>query len=148
MKVGYPHPSSPAATIIMQANPSRDTRPEMQLRSALHRAGARYRVHHAIRVDDRRPVVVDIAFTKHRLAVFVDGCFWHACPVHGEIPKANRAYWEPKLRRNRERDRETTERLADAGWLAIRTWEHEDVAVACRRVMAALAARSQPMSIA
>lgn len=126
----------------MRANPSRDTGPELRLRSALHRAGVRYRVHRAIRVDDRRPVVADIVFPAHRLAVFVDGCFWHACPLHGTIPKANRAYWEPKLLRNRERDHETTIRLEGAGWLAIRIWEHEDIVVACRCVLTALAGRA------
>jgi DNA mismatch endonuclease (patch repair protein) len=112
----------------------------MRLRSTLHRAGARFRVHHVIRVDERRPVVADIAFTRRRIAVFLDGCFWHACPEHGEIPIANRTYWEPKLARNRERDREAIARLANVGWLAIRIWEHEDVVVASSRVLDALAA--------
>lgn len=141
--VAYPHPTTPTASVIMRANVSKDTRPEMRLRSALHRAGARYRVHLAIRVDAGRPVSVDVAFVRRRVAVFVDGCFWHACPEHGTMPAANRAYWERKLRRNRERDLETADRLSRAGWLAIRVWEHEDATIASKRILAALAARSR-----
>jgi DNA mismatch endonuclease, patch repair protein len=141
--VAYPHPTTPTASVIMRANVSRDTKPEMRLRSALHRAGARYRVHLPIRVDDGRPVTVDVAFMRCRVAVFVDGCFWHACPDHGAMPVANRAYWERKLRRNRERDLETTDRLSRAGWLAIRVWEHEDAGIASERILAALAAGSR-----
>ena len=131
----YPHPSSPVASTIMRANPSRDTGPEVRLRSALHRAGARFRVHQSIRVDEGRPVIVDIAFPRRRVAVFLDGCFWHACPEHGTIPKANREYWEPKLRGNRQRDLETVNRLERAGWCAVRVWEHEDLDAACARIL-------------
>jgi DNA mismatch endonuclease, patch repair protein len=122
----------------MRANPSRDTVPEVRLRSALHRAGARFRVHQSIRVDGGRPILVDIVFQRRRVAVFLDGCFWHACPEHGTVPKANRSYWEPKLRRNRERDLATVNRLECAGWRALRIWEHEDVETACVRVLHAI----------
>jgi DNA mismatch endonuclease (patch repair protein) len=87
--------------------------------------------------------MVDVAFTRRRVAVFLDGCFWHACPAHGVTPLANRAYWERKLRRNRERDLETVHRLSRAGWLSIRVWEHEDAGIASERILAALAARSR-----
>lgn len=137
----YPYPSSASATVIMRANVSKDTGPELRLRSALHRAGARYRVHQSIRVDAGRPVLVDVVFPRRRMAVFVDGCFWHSCPAHGEIPKANRGYWLPKLRKNQERDQETTRRLEAAGWKVVRVWEHEDVRAACKRVLAALTDR-------
>ncbi len=132
--VGYPLPSDGFVTIRMRANRSRDTRPELLLRSALHRAGLRFRVHYSVRVDGGRAVVVDVAFTRRRLAVFVDGCFWHACPVHSVTPKANSTYWGPKLSSNAERDLETVRRLERAGWEVIRVWEHEDVSVAAARI--------------
>src|SRR5579859_4803362 len=100
----YPHPSSPAATIRMRANRSRDTSPELALRSALHRAGLRFRVNFKVRADDRRPISVDIAFPRRKVAVFVDGCFWHGCKEHRTIPVANRAYWAPKIEENARRD--------------------------------------------
>jgi DNA mismatch endonuclease (patch repair protein) len=89
----------------MEANRRRDTAPEVRLRSLLHRAGLRFRCDHPIRIDGRI-VRVDIVFTRRRLAVFVDGCFWHGCAEHGQIPQANRDYWAAKLTRNAQRDRE------------------------------------------
>ncbi|MGC1185191.1 MAG: very short patch repair endonuclease [Candidatus Dormiibacterota bacterium] len=109
----------------MRANPSRDTGPEVRLRRLLHAAGFRYRVNYSVRVDGSRPVSVDIAFTGVQVAVFVDGCFWHSCPEHGSVPKVNAQYWPAKLRRNAERDLETTRRLQRAGWEVARFWEHE-----------------------
>jgi DNA mismatch endonuclease, patch repair protein len=104
---------------------SRDTKPEMALRSALHRLGYRFRKDYAIRVDGKliRP---DIAFTKRRIAIFVDGCFWHCCPEHGRQPQVNGEYWSPKLRRNVARDSEQTRALEAAGWIVVRFWEHDD----------------------
>jgi DNA mismatch endonuclease (patch repair protein) len=122
----YPFPSTPYATTIMKANPSRNTGPELRLRSLLHASGLRYRVNYPIRADERRPIVADIAFTRVKLAVFVDGCFWHACPLHGTVPRANLGYWGPKLRRTAERDRETSARLDQSGWLVWRVWEHQE----------------------
>lgn len=122
----------------MRANPSKNTGPELRLRRLLHAAGLRYRVNFASRVDGGRPVSVDIAFTRAKLAVFVDGCFWHSCPEHGSVPKANAQYWPAKLRRNVERDRETTRRLQMAGWVVTRLWEHEDPPRAASRVIALL----------
>ncbi|MHB8620261.1 MAG: very short patch repair endonuclease [Chloroflexota bacterium] len=121
----------------MRANPSRNTGPELRLRSLLHVRGLRYRVNHSVHLGQGRPVLVDIAFTRLSLAVFVDGCFWHACPIHGTVPKANSAYWCPKLQRNAERDRETSCRLEDAGWRVLRLWEHEDLNDAAARVVRA-----------
>lgn len=131
---GYPHPSSPQATAVMKGNRKRDTRPEMALRSALHRVGFRFRRDYPIRLEGRRTVRVDIAFTKARVAVFVDGCFWHSCPEHGNRPKVNDGYWGPKLARNVQRDREHDEALRSIGWRSIRVWEHEDVDQATERV--------------
>jgi DNA mismatch endonuclease (patch repair protein) len=103
-----------------------NTKPEVALRSALHRAGYRFRKDFAIRVEGKliRP---DIAFTKLRIAVFIDGCFWHSCPEHGRRPAVNGRYWSPKLQGNVERDRRQTDALRGAGWQVIRCWEHEDV---------------------
>lgn len=107
----------------MQANKRRDTSPEIAVRRLLHSAGHRYRVDFAPIGGRRR---ADIVFTRKRIAVFIDGCFWHGCPAHGNRPKANANYWGPKLDRNIERDRETNETLRAAGWTVLRFWEHED----------------------
>lgn len=122
---GYPSPSTPYVTAIMRANRGRNTGPELRLRRLLHAAGHRYRVNYPIRLDERGPILVDIAFPRVGLAVLVDGCFWHSCPLHGSRPKANAEYWTAKLARNMERDSETTTRLGLAGWVVARFWEHE-----------------------
>lgn len=108
----------------MRANPRRDTKPEIALRSTLHRQGLRFRKDLPIRLPERivRP---DIVFTRQRLAIFVDGCFWHRCPTHGTSPKANSDYWGPKLQRNVDRDHAVNEQLRAAGWTVLRAWEHE-----------------------
>lgn len=107
----------------MQAIRRRDTGPEKRLRSALHQAGYRYRCDLSIQLDGIRPRP-DIVFTKKRVAVFVDGCFWHSCPAHGADPRANQDYWVPKLQRNRERDAVQTQALEEAGWTVLRLWDH------------------------
>lgn len=109
----------------MRANRKRDTKPEVKLRSTLHQRGLRFRKNWPIRTANLA-VRADIVFTAKRVAVFVDGCFWHCCPSHGTTPRTNADYWLPKLARNVERDREVTEALQDEGWLVIRVWEHED----------------------
>jgi DNA mismatch endonuclease (patch repair protein) len=116
----------------MQANRRRDTGPELALRRALFALGYRYRVDYRALPQLRRRV--DIAFTKDKLAIFVDGCFWHSCPEHGSVPKSNTDYWFPKLKRNVERDRETDRALADQGWRVIRIWEHDDPGRAASRI--------------
>jgi DNA mismatch endonuclease (patch repair protein) len=113
-----------------------DTGPERALRSQLHRRGLRFRVHRPLAFDRRRKV--DIAFPAARVAVFVDGCFWHACPEHATYPKANAELWRAKLERNQERDHETSARLISSGWQVIRVWEHEDPAKAAERIEAAV----------
>lgn len=133
----YPHPSSPAATAVMKGNTRRDTKPEVMVRSLLHRRGLRFRKDHRITVDGVR-THPDIAFTRWRLAVYIDGCFWHRCPEHGTTPASNVDYWVPKLRRNVERDRRATAALESAGWSVMRVWEHiapEDAAdVICEAI--------------
>ena len=135
----YPHPTTPEVSERMRRNPRRDTKPEVALRSELHRRGLRFRKDLPIRAPGRvvRP---DVAFTRSRLAVFVDGCFWHACPIHGTQPSANMDYWEPKLARNVARDRAVDAALSEAGWQVLRAWEHEDPAEVAKRVASALAA--------
>jgi len=116
----------------------RDTGPELHLRKLLYRAGLRYRVVYPVPGMPRR--TIDIAFTRRHIAVFVDGCFWHGCPVHGTAPVANAEWWAQKLRRNAERDQETTERLQALGWQVIRLWEHETPESMLRAVLVGLGA--------
>lgn len=110
----------------MQANKGRDTTPELLIRRLLHAGGFRYRVNFRPLATLRR--TADIVFTRARLAVFIDGCFWHGCPVHYKRPGINRDYWDLKVARNRERDVETNESLIANGWHVLRIWEHEAVA--------------------
>jgi DNA mismatch endonuclease (patch repair protein) len=118
----------------MQRQARRDTAPEMALRRALHRRGLRYRVDAAPLPGLRR--TADLVFPRERVAVYVDGCFWHACPQHASVPKANRAWWTEKLAANVRRDRDTDDRLERAGWAVVRVWSHEDAGVAADRVEA------------
>jgi len=135
---------SPSRRRIMQGNKSRDTLPELAVRRLLHRQGFRYRVNFKPEPSLRRSA--DIVFPWARIAVFVDGCFWHACPDHSSTPRSNTAYWVPKFARNRERDQDTTARLERAGWAVLRYWEHEDpeevAASVATRVMLGRAAGS------
>jgi DNA mismatch endonuclease, patch repair protein len=126
----------------MQATRQRDTPPERALRSELHRRGMRYNVQRAPLPQLRRRA--DIVFPRARVAVYVDGCFWHACPVHGTWPKANAAWWRAKIESNRLRDRDTDWRLKEAGWTVVRVWEHEEPEAAADRVQAAVAAEPGP----
>ena len=120
----YPTPTSLAVTKKMRSNRRSDTTPEVLLRSLLHRSGLRFRKDYAIRLPSGKVTHSDIAFPRRKVAVFVDGCFWHCCPEHGTIPKSNQAYWVPKLRENVERDKSVTEGLLSEGWQVIRIWEH------------------------
>jgi DNA mismatch endonuclease, patch repair protein len=121
----YPHPTSAAVTAVMKGNRRVNTKPETAVRSLLHRMGIRFRKDHPIQAGDVR-VRPDIVFTRHRVAVFVDGCYWHSCPEHGRSPKSNTFYWGPKLERNRQRDLEVDRALKAHGWQVLRFWEHED----------------------
>ncbi len=117
------------------------TKPELALRSALHRQGYRFRKDYRLDLADGARVRPDIAFTARRVAVFVDGCFWHVCPEHGRDPAVNEWYWAPKLRRNIERDRAADAALAAAGWSVVRVWEHEPLDAAIAAVVAVLGGR-------
>lgn len=119
----------------MLSNRRRDTAPELQVRRLLHAAGLRYRVDYAPLGGRRR---ADIVFTRRRVAVFIDGCFWHGCPQHATLPKTNSDYWLPKLERNIERDRAIDALLRDAGWTVLRYWEHESPADVAQAVATAI----------
>ena len=119
----------------------RDTKPEMAIRRLLHAQGLRYRVDVMLPGMRRR---ADLLFSSARVAVFVDGCFWHGCPDHGTQPKGNAAWWAEKIKSNVERDRDTDLRLATEGWTVIRIWEHEEPDVAAARVAEAVSGKTQP----
>jgi DNA mismatch endonuclease (patch repair protein) len=121
----------------MRANRRVDTGPERALRSELHRMGLRFRKDLPVRLAVRR-VRPDVVFTKAKVAIFVDGCFWHRCPDHGQLPKSNRDYWEPKLSRNVERDREVDRALASAGWKVFRFFEHVAPEIAAAQIASAV----------
>jgi DNA mismatch endonuclease (patch repair protein) len=129
-------PSSAGVSERMKRVRRRDTVPELELRSELHRRGLRYRV-------DRRPLKgvpsrADLVFGPATVAVYVDGCFWHSCPEHGTMPRANEAFWQDKLGRNRDRDATVNDLLIAAGWTVVRVWEHEEIEPAADRVEAAV----------
>lgn len=121
----------------MRGNRRRDTGPELRLRSALHARGFRFRIDHPIEAGERR-VRPDIVFTRQRVAVFVDGCFWHACPQHGTQPRTHAPYWAQKLARNVARDRRVDADLESSGWRVVRVWEHEAPEAAAGTVAAVL----------
>ncbi|PFG94663.1 T/G mismatch-specific endonuclease [Saccharopolyspora erythraea NRRL 2338] len=116
--------SSEGVRKSMQANKGRDTKPELALRRAVHALGLRYRVSTRPLPAIRR--TADLTFSRAKVAVFLDGCFWHGCPEHHTQSATNAEFWAEKVRRNRERDREIDRLLAEAGWSVIRIWEHED----------------------
>ena len=140
----YPRPSSEGRSANMRANRRTDTKPELALRRALHGLGYRYRKDYRLDLEGGRRVRPDIAFTARKVAVFVDGCFWHACPDHGSKPSVNGWYWGPKLLRNMERDRLADAALALAGWRVVRLWEHVPLEEAVEAVRTALADAGLP----
>lgn len=140
--VPYPEPGAPAATAIGKANRRTGTKPEMLVRVTLHRRGLRFRKDYLLRVGTVR-VRPDVVFTRAKVAVFVDGCFWHRCPEHASTPKRNLEYWLPKLQANVERDRRVDDALEAEGWLVVRLWEHEAVEVAADRIEGAVRPRSR-----
>ncbi|MGO1992310.1 MAG: very short patch repair endonuclease [Corynebacterium sp.] len=119
---GSPAPLNRHVRDAMRRMPRKDTRPELLVRQELHARGLRFRVSYGY-----LPGRPDIALTRAKVAVFVDGYFWHLCPVHGSLPKNNREWWETKLARNRERDLEKDAELRRLGWLPLHYWEHDDV---------------------
>ena len=125
--------SSEGARRSMQSNKGRDTKPELLVRRLLHAAGLRYRVSARPEKDLRR--TVDVLFRPARVAVLIDGCYWHGCPDHYIPPKANGGYWSDKVARNRARDAATNRVLTDRGWLVLRFWEHEDPVAVAQRII-------------
>ena len=141
----YPTPTSPTATRKMRSNRRSDTKPEVSLRSLLHRSGLRFRKDFAIRLSTGRVVHSDIAFTRRRVAVYVDGCFWHSCPEHGTLPKSNQDYWIPKLRENVDRDRAIDRELRADGWRVLRLWEHVGAEAAMTTIVEVLSKPNRPL---
>lgn len=121
----------------MRGNRRRDTSLELRVRRALHARGLRYRVDFAPLTGLRSRA--DVVFTRARVAIYLDGCFWHGCPIHATTPASNADYWIPKLRRNRERDTAITAALEAAGWTVMRFWEHEEPALVVDRIVARVA---------
>ncbi|BAJ73210.1 DNA G:T-mismatch repair endonuclease [Microbacterium testaceum StLB037] len=138
-----PWASSDAARKTMQGNRGRDTKAELAVRRLVHAAGLRYRVNARPEKDLRR--TADMLFTRVRIAVFIDGCYWHGCPQHFSMPATNLDYWSAKIERNRVRDVETTTHLEARGWLVLRFWEHETPSHAADQIIQAVnASRIQP----
>lgn len=125
----------------MLATRRRDTSAELALRCELHRRGLRYRVDYPPLPGLKRRA--DIVFTRQRVAIFCDGCFWHGCPDHATWPRNNAAWWRKKIEANKRRDADTDARLADAGWIVFRVWEHEDQKRAADLIQAALMNRGR-----
>lgn len=142
-RLPYPVPQDAVRSATMRAIRRTDTKPELIVRSGLHRLGFRFRKDYPIQAESRK-VRVDIAFTRRRLAIFIDGCFWHQCPEHGTVPKTNRGYWVPKLEQNARRDARVTRELEEAGWSVLRIWEHVPPEDAIAAIAAAVARTSAP----
>lgn len=120
-----PHPGAltPAVSQRMSSARRKDTKPELDVRRLLHARGLRYRVTYPVPGSPRR--TIDIAFTRTKVAIFLDGCFWHRCPDHGTLPRSNAEWWARKLEANSARDAETNGLLVENGWTVLRFWEHE-----------------------
>lgn len=136
----HPGASSDAISARMSVARRRDTLPEVAVRGVLLARGLRFRVDYPIPGQRRR--TIDIAFTRRRVAVFVDGCFWHGCPEHGTRPQKNSAWWQAKLAANRARDADSDAILRDLGWSVLRVWEHESPELAAARIAEHVAAAS------
>jgi DNA mismatch endonuclease Vsr len=132
---GVPPASSELIRRRMSTTKRRDTGPELALRAELHRLGLRYAVDRPVDGTRRR---ADVVFVSARVAVYVDGCFWHGCPDHGTVPKQSREWWVAKIEANRRRDADTDARLRAAGWTVLRFWEHDDPTAAARKVLKAV----------
>ncbi|BBZ21723.1 very short patch repair endonuclease [Mycolicibacter hiberniae] len=125
--------SSEHARLTMRANRSRDTKPELAVRRLVHAMGLRYRVDFPPLPSNRR-MRADLVFTRARVAVFIDGCFWHGCPDHHTVARTNAEFWATKVLGNRTRDERTNAVLTDAGWTVLRFWEHEDPSTAAQAI--------------
>ncbi len=141
---GIPEASSPEALARMKRTRRRDTAPEIRLRTRLFALGLRYRV-------DARPLPglarkADVVFRRARVALYIDGCFWHGCPLHATWPRENAEFWREKIETNRRRDADTDRRLGEAGWAVVRVWEHENPAEAATRIAKLVRARMRPVN--
>jgi DNA mismatch endonuclease (patch repair protein) len=125
-------PSSHEASLRLARVRQKDTNVELALRKELHAKGLRYRLHVPLLTKPRR--VPDIVFSSAKVAVFVDGCFWHGCPEHGSWPKSNAQFWREKIEANRARDADTDQRLQASGWQVVRVWAHESAHQAAKRI--------------
>lgn len=130
-------PSTVGVSERMRRQRSGDTRAELAVRKALFSLGLRYRKHYPVPGRPRRSI--DIAFPTKRVAIFIDGCFWHGCAVHKNVPKSNEAWWSAKLEQNKQRDTETTVLLERQSWIVLRFWEHDPVQVVVEAIRTALA---------
>jgi DNA mismatch endonuclease (patch repair protein) len=136
-------PTSAHATATMRANRGRDTGPELALRRELHRRGARYRVNFRLDLGRGRRARPDIVFTAARVAVFVDGCFWHGCAEHRSLPSRNSEFWRSKIEATRERDARNDAWLESEGWQVVRVWEHVAIPDAADAVLGAVAGKGR-----
>jgi DNA mismatch endonuclease (patch repair protein) len=134
-----PAASSPAVSARMSIHPRRNTGPEVAVRRIVHACGLRYRLNAPVPGQSRR--TIDIAFPGDKVAVFIDGCFWHGCFEHRPLPRANREWWAQKIALNRRRDDETVAHLRELGWVALRYWEHEKPDVVADRIVRVVRSR-------
>lgn len=135
-------PSTDAVRRQMQRQVTSGTRPELRLRSELHKRGLRFRLN--VCVGATGPGKIDIAFVSAKVAVFVDGCFWHGCTIHKSVPVANQDFWQRKIQATRERDERMTRRLQEEGWVVVRVWEHDNPVDAASRIVPLVRARANP----
>lgn len=136
-----PWASSETVRKTMQGNRGRDTKAELAVRRLVHARGLRYRVNARPEQDLRR--TADLLFTRVRVAVFIDGCYWHGCPDHFSMPATNLDYWRSKIGRNRLRDVETTALLEGRGWTVLRFWEHEEPALVANSIIETVRSRRE-----
>jgi DNA mismatch endonuclease (patch repair protein) len=134
--------SSDGVRRSMKSNRGKDTKLELRVRRALHARGLRYRLQRKVPGSSRR--TIDIAFPRQRIAVFIDGCFWHGCPIHHTVAKTNGDFWAAKVTRNRQRDRDTERMLAEAGWTTLRFWEHQSTEEIADAIVESLGLHGRP----
>lgn len=120
----------------MQGNRSRDTKPELRVRRLVHALGLRYRVNQRPLPEHR--LTADLVFTRAKIAVYIDGCYWHGCPEHHRAARTNATFWSTKIEGNRSRDKRTQAILETAGWRCLRFWEHEDPQIVANKVYSAV----------
>lgn len=143
-RVSTPKSRSKAVRNVMRANKGVDTGPELKLRSLVHKAGLRYAID--VRPEHEINRRADMVFRSAKVAVFVNGCFWHGCPKHYVLPKTNRRFWSEKVNRNRQRDRETKRLLRQRGWKVLTLWEHQDFSLPAAKIAREVRFRRKPLA--